>query len=413
MNSKKYKIINIKKIIPLNSYFILNPDFQSKIFHKAIKTIGSEIKLSKRIGKSRSACYLWKTCKIATPLNIILKIANIINLSEDEIYQNTKKIRTKLKRGEINPKLNLELNPELAEWFGLLIGDGSVSKKNTNCSNNSLDLIYFFNKIIEERFGISKKRIRMDIRLPTKRKEPKNIKEIIEEIKEKLIKDGYKRISIYQYNDKREKILFVSTICSKTLCMVLSKILENIHNLIDKSSDDVKKAYIAGFFSAEGSIAKPKYQKSRALNVSQKDINELIFLKKLFIDLGFSRVRGPEKCRHAYRLITTYQHDIKKFHNEIGFGHHKSRNEKLKQFAESYIHDPKPLKERFDEIINILLKNGNSITAPFLTSNLNVDYKHTSYLLKLMEKKGFLKVNRVSKPYIYKVINIENRENKV
>ena len=64
----------------------------------------------------------------------------------------------------------------------------------------------------------------MEIRLPTKRKEPKNIKEIIEKIKEKLIINGYKKISIYQYNDKREKILFVSTICSKTLCMILSKL---------------------------------------------------------------------------------------------------------------------------------------------------------------------------------------------
>lgn len=122
-------IIDILGRIPPKTRVILNEDFRTKLFSNVIRECGTKRELSKTIGVNETSIYEWKSGRKRPPLDKLFECGEIAHIDNHTIAKNVSGITSYLYAGRISVKnLRLFLNAELAEWLGLLRGDGGNIK---------------------------------------------------------------------------------------------------------------------------------------------------------------------------------------------------------------------------------------------------------------------------------------------
>ncbi len=396
MYNKEIKI-DLMKYLSSSSRITLNPKFRFYLFNEAIKIAGNRTKLSKIIGVNKTSIWEWKVGRGSRKptLDAVLKCTEIVGVGELKKY--IIGATSRLTGGTIyvkHWKLNLDAN--FAEWLGLLEGDGSVTEKYVSCGNTFFELVFYFISYLERQFNIKKRQFDITIWRPIGNswKESRFLEKIIKQ-------RGFERVKIRERSlgKKAKQILIEARVNSKILASILRNLSSNLADLLRKSPNSIKASYISGFASAEGSIVKDK--NSRRLTISQKYPNKLLFIKELLNTLGFKSITEPEPTTGAYRIAISNRRDLEKYINEIGFGHHEMRNQKMREILSSYsLKEYKLRSERFKEILSLFEKS-QKLTGSIIAKQLNTDYKQINHILNQMLREKLLLVDNSSKPYIY------------
>ena len=389
--------IDLRDYIPLETRIDLYNNFRINIFNK-IKALQLKKKIINKLSISRQTFEFWERGICLPRLSYLVKIAEMINVSKEEILINTKSFTSRFKNGSISPSsLKLYMNPKFAEWIGLIEGDGSVSKKYIECENTCFDLIFFFVDFLQKHFGIKKNQVKMIIRVP----KGKNVIEA-EPIEKMLIKGGFLNIYIEKMNNGIN-FLLISRIDSKVLSYVMKDIIKKTPYILKKSCNDIKAAYISGFASAEGGIYQNK--KSRFFALSQKSLGKILFIKDLLNKLGFKNIVGPYPKSGSFEICLRKRRELERYFNKIGFGHHKIKNKKLARIVSGYLYaEYKPKPQRYAEILE-LVKSNNFITSSIIAEKLKIKRMHASHLLLELYRKNFLNILDYSKPYRFSKVD--------
>ena len=375
MSNKNYLEIPLINYIPLNSYVSLTSRFRKKLFRILVKkfTIAN---LAKLVGAHRSSIYDWKKGRVRVPLSKIMRCIELAGITKDRLFNSITSLTALYNAGAIRIKgWKLLLNEELVEWLGLLKGDGYVSRKYVGCTNSSLPVSLFFMRILEKVFGIPKANIEITIEIPPNQRN-KDITPLVKLLNTK----GYKRI-IKRKRNKGKKVLLSSRVNSKVLAQLLRNILKDLHQFINSSPLDVKIAYVRGFGAAEGSPY--EVGSVRAISFSNKDLDELLFIKNILHEIGIIRIDNPEQDNKGiYKLKITTQPQLRLFHEIVGFGRNKRRNKKLASILKGYKKILKRVEyrskyERYSQILNIIKRN-KVATAKEIALEINISYTWTS-----------------------------------
>jgi len=387
MSRNKYEEIDLAEYIPLKSYVILNPEFRVGLFRELIVKFGSASALADLIGVNKSSIYDWFKGRVKIPLSNLVKCAKLVGMSKSELFKFIYSATARYASGTIFVKdWKLILNEELSEWFGLLRGDGCISKKYVGFTNMSLALSLFFMKILENVFGVSKSNIEITIDIPSR----KSTNDSLSVIK-LLYTKGYNRV-IKRKRGKGKKILLSPRVNSKVLAQLLKNLVKILQQLIENSSQKVKVAYVRGFAAAEGSACQTN--SVRVVSLTNKDLNELRFIKKLLYDVGIIYTTFERDKKGIYKLKITTQPQLRLFYEKIGFGKYKEKNEKLANILRGY---KKVLTRiyykskiiRYNEILQLIKKKGK-LTGKEIASGININYTYVNKLLNEMLSKRLI-----------------------
>jgi len=380
------------KYVPSDTYIILNKNFKSGLFQK-IKSEKNKGVVCNHLNISRQTFEGWERGEWSSRLIYILEIGKILNIPKEDIINAIKGLKSKYNRGLISlSSIKFPLNPEFAEWLGLIDGDGCINKKYVEYGSICFDLSFFIIHGLQKWFGINKNQICMEIRVPVN----SDIKEA-EHLERKIKSYGFSRITVRKIPNGIN-LLLISRASIKILATILNSLFEELNFLLKNSPNEIKAAYLKGFFAAEGSIS--IYRKSRTLEVSQKYYNKVLFIKELLSDLGI-KVKGPRPTKYGFKIYLNRRMGIERFSRKIGFGHHKMKNKKLQEICKSYsLSEFRNRSRRYDEILNFIELQG-SVNKSIIAQNQSVSKKYAVQLLREMMNNNIITADKSACPYLY------------
>ena len=144
----------------INPNFKISVDLSEELKNKIRSKIKHKIAdLSKKLKLKTARLYeyfIWKNSAI--PLEVLLKISNLLKISKDEIEQNIimyKQLHVPGKNSIKNPKLPIKINPYFTSLIANLFFDGSVPNdgKGTYYNQKYKEIMENFIKKIKEIFG--------------------------------------------------------------------------------------------------------------------------------------------------------------------------------------------------------------------------------------------------------------------
>jgi len=144
----------------INPNFKISVDLSEELKNKIRSKIKHKISdLSKKLKLKTARLYeyfIWKNSAI--PLEVLLKISNLLKISKDEIEQNIimyKQLHVPGKNSIKNPKLPIKINPYFTSLIANLFFDGSVPNdgKGTYYNQKHKEIMENFIKKIKEIFG--------------------------------------------------------------------------------------------------------------------------------------------------------------------------------------------------------------------------------------------------------------------
>ncbi len=398
VSNKLLKIDILNYISPRNRIF-LRPDFRLNLFKGAIKNAGTKRKLSELIDVGETSLYEWKVGKKRPPLDKTFLCGNIAGIGNDKVLENAYAITAYLVPGSISiENWKIEVDKTMAEWFGLLKGDGSITKYNLRFCNNDVSLVFFFANHTENTFAIPKRRMEITIRLPTHEN-----REELNMLIQKLKLDGFERINIASEKNRkfiRREPNLQLRISSAVLSELVSHMQSDMKNILEKSDNEVKAGYIRGFAAAEGCVNVCRGQ--RSVSIAQANRETLEFIKTLLKDIGINSGNCLQGTNALQMYITTRK-EIEKFKNLIGFGHHAAKNKKLEEILAGYRQDmpyKTPKSERYADILKLI--ENKSVTCKDLSAALNLKCGYVNKLLKEMLKRNMIQVDKSNKVLVYR-----------
>lgn len=384
--------IDLMKYVPLDTHVILDKNFRNELFKK-IKHRRNKKAIIKHLNICRQTFEGWDRGDWSPKLTHILELGKISNFFKEDIINNIRGFKSRFNRGLIFlHSLELYLSPELGEWLGLVDGDGCINKKYVDCANTCFDLIFFFVRILQKCFGIKKNQITIEIRIPVNG----SIKEA-KSIEMQLKSKGYSRIFIRKMTNGNN-FLLISRANIKVLAVVLDSLFKDLDVFLKNSPDEVKAAYLRGFFAAEGSIN--LYKKCRTLEVSQKHHDKILFIKKLLLDVGIEHIKGPKRTKHGFKIYLRRRKELEKFSRKIGFGYHKTKNQRLQKITEYSLSEFRDRNQRYGEILDLINSCG-SVNKYIVAQNQNVSKRYVEQLLREMANRNLITADKSIQPYTY------------
>jgi hypothetical protein len=387
--------IDVIDFVPLKTHVDLNPDFRVKLFNAAIASVGTKRKLARIISTNETSIYEWEIGKKKPPLDKVLKCGEIAQIDRDTILKKYSQHNILGRRaGTISIKnWKLFLDEKLSEWLGLLKGDGTITKYYISLSNNCIDIIFFFTKILEEVFGVSKKRVEILIRIPSNKKQEKETIKL-------LLNKGFEKVKSVVDTScrfKRQEPNILVRVNNVVLVQLVSNLMLSLHKLLRKSPTKVKIGFIKGFVAAEGSPWESRGY--RGISISQKGTKELWFIKSLLKEVGINHVSRPIRLkRNYYHILITTRKELEKLKNLIGFGFHSEKNKRLEEIVNNYqknINYHLSTKVRYKQILNLLKE------------------KHANILLNQMLDRKMVCVDRCSRPFAYFLSNSPKKKKRM
>ena len=347
-----YKEIHIWDLPADKIYIKFNGEFSQKFFNLVHKKFGNFNLAGEFLQIKRPDSLLarnWRKGTNCCPLDLMIKLANEIEMPLEELEKGIEEIRYKTnigKRGGSsgkpikNPKLPVIVNEDFAEILGHICGDGTISRPNPNkgiffkYTNSELALIESFQALMRNIFG--------DVD-PT----------IIKRNGESYTRENY----VLQYPSIVS--LFVLNVFDyKTgIDMELPSFIFNM-NL------NAKARFLRAMFDDESCVQ----VKRKAILFGLKPINPLLGVIKLLNEFGIKTGNIHKYSNGAYNKFgVADKNSVIKFRVLIGFKH-PEKSKKLNRIIE--------VGWRFERYCN---------------------YKAKDQILELIRKNGKLEVNQISK----------------
>lgn len=126
---------------------------------------------------------------------------------------------------------------------------------------------------------------------------------------------------------KKTQLLYKTCLDNALLIDFILSIKEKIKELCRKNKK-LAAAYIRGMMIGEGTAY---FNRSRYVRVEMRNEEEIKYLHELFTLLGYSCKPSLRSNRHNMWSLYIGAKQLKKYHNEIGFGIHKKRQKILER----------------------------------------------------------------------------------
>ena len=322
-------ILDTFKSLSKNSsiYVNINPFFRQKIKSLIIKNYKSFRRFNHRWLKINQGTLNWEFRKAQYhPLLRLLKIAEILKINREEVFENIKGFRVSgshKKNALILPR-NININENFVEGYALYIAEGDTglcgktTPRKLRFTNSDLGVIRFFIRWLNTQFPHID--FYLNVILPPGMVIPENS---INRIGEELNLDS-KQIKIKNdYYNKKVKY----RICSDNAILIdLILSLEKTIKNICTNDKKLAAAYIRGMMIGEGTAY---FNRSRYVRIEMRNEKEIKYLLKLFRKLDFDCIPHLRSERENMWSIYIGAKQLKKFYDEIGFGVHQERQKIL------------------------------------------------------------------------------------
>jgi len=378
----------------------LKEDFRTKLFRKARKTMGTWAALSRYLCVHYNTVDQWKRGITFPKLATLYKIADVAEIPKNDLYENIAYI-TPWRKPNVIPFIRwLEFDEEIAEWVGLLNGDGCIPSKlcKVGFSNKEPKLLWFFMHVLKSRFRIPEHLFVIALRVPTSLKSDlKTVEKLKLEWSKKLNfpKDRAKIYPKYTLGVAADLV-----VRSGALARILTNLKGKVKEIVGNGLPRLKRAYLRGCYAAEGSVI----MRNRYVTFVSKNMDEVSFVSQLLTSLQIEHSLYPSGGE-CWQIRISNRQNLIKFHEKVGFGVNKQRQKRLKKILGSYKYLPPDA--RIARIFNEISDN-EALTADQLAKRLSLSRKWTWNFLHRLVQQGLLSVNKRSKPYQYSKVSLHD-----
>jgi len=372
----------------------LQTDFRSKLFESAVAVRGTVASLAKYIGVHPYSIVRWRNGISSPKLAFLQKIVGTTGISEEELYENIVSITAKRKSNAIPFVKELVIDEEFVEWFGLLKGDGCIRKAlyDVAFSNEDPELHRFFMHVLEERFGFQKRLFYVSLRTPD------SVQVDVQQLRtcwSRELELPLNRIKCYT---KPSLGIVADLFASSAALAWLVKTLEDpLKKIIEKSSAEIKRAYLRGYYAAEGSVN----SRNHCVMVSGKNFDELFFISRL---LNSIKIQHRLSFYDTFGQVRVMSWQIKEFQKLVGFGKNKKRRFALEKLVRFHKLHRLPQKIRLAQIYKELTRQKN-VTICRLMKRLNLSHERVRGLLYVMVGQRILCVDKRRRPHKFYLVN--------
>lgn len=292
--------------LPIDKIYVkFNKEFREKFFNLAHKRFGNFNLIGKFLNIKRADTTLainWRKGTNCCPLNLMIKLANKIEIPLIELEKNIKEIRYKTKinkRGGssgkpiINPKLPIRISEDFAEMLGHICGDGSISRSHPEkgssfrYTNSEPILIENFQKLIKKVFGEIEPNIQ--IRKGGNYTRPNYY------LQYPSIMSAFV-LSVFDYKADKEM---------------------DVPSFIFNMSKESKARFLRAIFDDEGCVE----EKNKKIQFGLKPINPLLNIKELLNEFNIKTGKIHKRITNSFEIAE--QNSILLFNKIIGFKHPK------------------------------------------------------------------------------------------
>lgn len=291
--------------LPIEKIYVkLKDGFREKFFEEAHEKFGSWIKVGNFLNIRRGDTTLarnWKSGQCCSPLNIVIKISETLNIPRDYIEKNIQEIKCKTKlegRGGssgkpiVNPKLPIKINEDFVEILGHICGDGTIVRKNPKKGvllkyiNSEPILIKSFQEKIKNIFG----QIKVNVQ----------------------VRDGEK------YSRKNYLLQYPTIISLFILSIFNYKTKEGMElpKFIFELSGKEQCSFLRALFDDEGTIS----TKEKRIVIGLKPKKSIEQIRDLLTNLKFYPTKIYESG-NIFKISLQKKRDIILFKKIIGFKH--------------------------------------------------------------------------------------------
>ena len=324
-------ILDTFKSLSKNSsiYVNINPFFCQKIKSLIIKNYKSLRRFNHRWLKINCGTLKWEFRKAQYhPLPRLLKIAEILKINKEEVFENIKGFRVSgshRKNALIFPR-KIRVNENFVEGYALYLAEGDSGfngrtiPRKVRFTNSNLGVIKFFIQWLRTCFLNSD--FYLNIILPPKMAINEGF---VNQISERL------NLNINQIkirNDYYNKKIKYRICCDQAILIDFILNLEDTIKKLCSSSEKLAASYIRGMMIGEGTAY---FNRSRYVRIEMKNEKEMKYLHKLFRMLGFACEPHLRTERENMWSIYIGAKQLKKFYDEISFGVHQERQKILEE----------------------------------------------------------------------------------
>lgn len=346
------KTIDLLTIIPEPTRIRIGKSSQKSLLEKSLQKAGSQKKLAQILNVNR--CSIWRLMNLKSRPTI--NQLNILqNLTDNKIPLSKIVLGIEAGKREIEIDRILTVNEDLMWFLGLWEGDNADNKRRLGIGNTDLEVIKRATRFLKSWVG--KKEISVVLEFPQGM-------EITEEKKLSILQtidiDNAKSIKC-KNKDGRKKFFIVVKIDSAPLKNLFLSIRQVISKEIIELDENLRSAFVQGFFDAEGSINKIKKITSFWQRGNKVGIERLNLIKNILESLNIqtSKITIQNKKRDIFCLNVKRGKkctNIKRFCLVIN-STSSIKNQKLLSLSSMSLAGPK-------SALNRSTQQGNGLTIP-------------------------------------------------
>lgn len=262
--------------------------------------------------------------------NRLLTITEDIKIPKPEVFSHIRAFfaRGSNSRKEIVLPREITVDEIFVEGYALYLGEGDTGfngdtrPRKLRLTNSNLGVVELFIQWLRKTFP------NVEFYLQAISPRQKNSQPgLVGELSKSLDLDRKKiKLSNGDYNEKMK----YRVCCDSAVMIDLFLNLENVIKEVCKKEDNLAKAYIRGMMMGEGTVY---FKRSRYVRIEMANEKEIRYLYRLFRNLDYNcRISSRDDGSGRWGVYIGAK-QLKKFHHEISFGAHQSRQKILTEAA--------------------------------------------------------------------------------
>jgi len=319
MTSTKIETYQYLKDNPL-VHVAIEDNFRKNILNKIIQKYGSLTEYNKeKLHIERQTLRVQFKINKYFKFDRLIQIAKDVDINENEVFNHISKFfcRGSNTSKEIILSRYIDIDEFFVEGYALYLAEGDNGSnglkrpRKFRFTNSEINVINHMIAWLDKYFPLLKKYI-MIIK-------PKNYYGEIHtdfKIRHKISEDKYNKIIKYRL------------CCDSAILIDLFLSLENTIKKMCSQDKSLACAYIRGMMIGEGTVYN---NRMRYVRIEMRNGKEIEYIHRLLLMLGYDCKISYRTTRENMWSIYIGTRQLKKYYDEIGFGVHKKRQEKLKE----------------------------------------------------------------------------------
>jgi DNA-binding phage protein len=287
--------VDILEVVPSEVRIQLQEESLRKLFQRALEITGNKKKLAQVLSLNRFSLYRLLQ-GISKPKAETLR--KLIELTKMEIKDEELTLSVEASKNSIRIKRYIEIDEDFMWFIGIWEGDNADNSNSLGIGSTDLGIIRRALGLLKRLVGEDKISVRLEF--------PSSVK-ITQTTIDKIVKgmdiQNYK--SLTSTAKKRRKKLFIEVkVYSVALKKTFLQVKEIAENKLLEMSHEIKKAFLQGFFDAEGTINIKKGIAVYWQKDTPKGRKNLELARRILTSLGIasSKIKTHSKKRNILRL---------------------------------------------------------------------------------------------------------------